>query len=192
MGIQNSISKILETEENSQTKHKIPIYLNPNSMNPMENNDANIKKEQINMNNTQKQPKINADFNQRSEQYNPFSQNEFDINNQIMPQQDESNNSINIINQNNPNVQQQSFFEINPQIINNNDMMNINSPISQIMLQHQFLAIQRMKHQMVLAQIVNSHPQINNILNIKIPDGEIDNPENSSKPINQDKQQLRC
>ena len=90
---------------------------------------------------------------------------------------DGTNNSNDLINQNNPNMQQQSFYEINPQIINNNDMMNINS-ITQILLQHQFLALQRMKHQMILAQIANSQPQMNNILNNKVQDGEINDLEN--------------
>ena len=76
-------------------------------------------------------------------------------------------------------MQQQSFYQINPQIINNNEMMNINS-ITQILLQHQFLALQRMKHQMILAQIANSQPQMNNIiLNDKVQDGEINDLENS-------------
>ena len=56
-------------------------------------------------------------------------------------------------------------------------MMNINS-ITQILLQHQFLALQRMKHQMILAQIANSQPQMNNILNNKVQDGEINDLEN--------------
>ena len=131
------------------------------------------------MNNPQRQPKINSSINQSSEQYNPLSQKEIDIYNQTIPQQDGTNNSNDLISQNNPNMQQQSFYEINPQIINNNEMMNINS-ITQILLQHQFLALQRMKHQMILAQIANSQPQMNNIiLNDKVQDGEINDLENS-------------
>ena len=144
----------------------------------MGNTDENLIKRQINVNNPQRQPKINSSINQRSEQYNPLSQKEIDINNQTIPQQDGSNNSNDLINQNNPNMQQQSFYQINPQIINNNDMMNINS-ITQILLQHQFLALQRMKHQMILAQIANSQPQMNNILNYQVQDGEINDLENS-------------
>ena len=144
----------------------------------MGNTNDNLIKRQINVNNPQRQPKINSSINQRSEQYNPLSQKEIDINNQTIPQQDGSNNSNDLINQNNPNMQQQSFYQINPQIINNNDMMNINS-ITQILLQHQFLALQRMKHQMILAQIANSQPQMNNILNYQVQDGEINDLENS-------------
>ena len=145
----------------------------------MGNTDENLLKRQINVNNPQRQPKINSSINQSSEQYIPLSQKEIDINNQTVPQQDGSNNSNDLINQNNPNMQQQSFYQINPQIINNNDMMNINS-ITQILLQHQFLALQRMKHQMILAQIANSQPQMNNIiLNDKVQDGEINDLENS-------------
>ena len=144
----------------------------------MGNTDENLIKRKIDANNPQRQPKINSSIDQRSEQYNPLSQKEIDINNQTIPQQDESNNSIDLINQNNPNMQQQSFYQINPQIINNNDMMNINS-ITQILLQHQFLALQRMKHQMILAQIANSQPQTNNILNYQVQDGEINDLENS-------------
>ena len=145
----------------------------------MGNTDENLIKKQINANNSQRQPKINSSINQSSEQYNSLSQKEIDINNQTVPQQDGSNNSNDLINQNNPNMQQQSFYEINPQIINNNDMMNINS-ITQILLQHQFLALQRMKHQMILAQIANSQPQMNNIiLHDKVQDGEINDLENS-------------
>ena len=145
----------------------------------MGNTDENLLKRQINVNNPQKQPKINSSIDQRSEQYNPLSQKEIDIYNQTIPQQDGTNNSNDLINQNNPNMQQQSFYQINPQIINNNDMMNINS-ITQILLQHQFLALQRMKHQMILAQIANSQPQMNNIiLNDKVQDGEINDLENS-------------
>ena len=144
----------------------------------MGNTDENVIKRQIDANNPQRQPKINSSINQRSEQYNPLSQKEININNQTIPQQDGSNNSNDLINQNNPNMQQQSFYQINPQIINNNDMMNINS-ITQILLQHQFLALQRMKHQMILAQIANSQPQTNNILNYQVQDGEINDLENS-------------
>ena len=144
----------------------------------MGNTNDNLIKRQINVNNPQRQPKINSSINQSSEQYNPLSQKEIDINNQTVPQQDGSNNSNDLINQNNPNIQQQSFYQINPQIINNNDMMNINS-ITQILLQHQFLALQRMKHQMILAQIANSQPQMNNILNYQVQDGEINDLENS-------------
>ena len=145
----------------------------------MGNTDENLIKRQINVNNPQRQPKINSSIDQRSEQYNPLSQKEIDINNQTIPQQDGTNNSNDLINQNNPNMQQQSFYQINPQIINNNDdMMNINS-ITQILLQHQFLALQRMKHQMILAQIANSQPQMNIILNNKVEDGEINDLENS-------------
>ena len=144
----------------------------------MGNTDENLIKRQINVNNPQRQPKINSSINQRSEQYNPLSQKEIDINNQTIPQQDGTNNSNDLINQNNPNMQQQPFYQINPQIINNNDMMNINS-ITQILLQHQFLALQRMKHQMILAQIANSQPQMNNILNYQVQDGEINDLENS-------------
>ena len=57
-------------------------------------------------------------------------------------------------------------------------MININS-ITQIMLQHQFLALPRMQHQVIIAQIANNQPQINNILNINVQDGEKDDPENS-------------
>ena len=145
----------------------------------MGNTNDNLIKRQINVNNPQRQPKINSSINQSSEQYNPLSQKEIDINNQTIPQQDGTNNSNDLINQNNPNMQQQSFYQINPQIINNNEMMNINS-ITQILLQHQFLALQRMKHQMILAQIANSQPQMNNIiLNDKVQDGEINDLENS-------------
>ena len=145
----------------------------------MGNTDENLLKRQINVNNPQKQPKINSSIDQSSEQYNPLSQKEIDIYNQTIPQQDGTNNSNDLINQNNPNMQQQPFYQINPQIINNNDMMNINS-ITQILLQHQFLALQRMKHQMILAQIANSQPQMNNIiLNDKVQDGEINDLENS-------------
>ena len=144
----------------------------------MGNTDENLIKRQINANNPQRQPKINSSINQSSEQYNPLSQKEIDIYNQTIPQQDGTNNSNDLINQNNPNMQQQSFYQINPQIINNNDMMNINS-ITQILLQHQFLALQRMKHQMILAQIANSQPQMNNILNYQVQDGEINDLENS-------------
>ena len=145
----------------------------------MGNTNDNLIKRQINLNNPQRQPKINSSINQSSEQYNPLSQKEIDIYNQTIPQQDGTNNSNDLINQNNPNMQQQSFYQINPQIINNNDMMNINS-ITQILLQHQFLALQRMKHQMILAQIANSQPQMNNIiLNDKVQDGEINDLENS-------------
>ena len=144
----------------------------------MGNTDENLLKRQINVNNPQKQPKINSSIDQSSEQYNPLSQKEIDIYNQTIPQQDGTNNSNDLINQNNPNMQQQSFYQINPQIINNNDMMNINS-ITQILLQHQFLALQRMKHQMILAQIANSQPQMNIILNNKVEDGEINDLENS-------------
>ena len=144
----------------------------------MGNTNDNLIKRQINVNNPQRQPKINSSINQSSEQYNSLSQKEIDINNQTIPQQDGSNNSNDLINQNNPNMQQQSFYQINPQIINNNDMMNINS-ITQILLQHQFLALQRMKHQMILAQIANSQPQMNNILNYQVQDGEINDLENS-------------
>ena len=145
----------------------------------MGNTDENLIKRQINVNNPQRQPKINSSIDQRSEQYNPLSQKEIDIYNQTIPQQDGTNNSNDLINQNNPNMQQQSFYQINPQIINNNDMMNINS-ITQILLQHQFLALQRMKHQIILAQIANSQPQMNNIiLNDKVQDGEINDLENS-------------
>ena len=145
----------------------------------MGNTDENLIKRQINVNNPQKQPKINSSIDQRSEQYNPLSQKEIDIYNQTIPQEDGTNNSNDLINQNNPNMQQQSFYQINPQIINNNDMMNINS-ITQILLQHQFLALQRMKHQMILAQIANSQPQMNNIiLNDNVQDGEINDLENS-------------
>ena len=144
----------------------------------MGNTDENLIKRQIDANNPQRQPKINSSINQSSEQYNPLSLKEIDINNQTIPQQDGSNNSNDLINQNNPNMQQQSFYQINPQIINNNDMMNINS-ITQILLQHQFLALQRMKHQMILAQIANSQPQTNNILNYQVQDGEINDLENS-------------
>ena len=145
----------------------------------MGNTNDNLIKRQIDANNPQRQPKINSSINQSSEQYNPLSQKEIDIYNQTIPQQDGTNNSNDLINQNNPNMQQQSFYEINPQIINNNDMMNINS-ITQILLQHQFLALQRMKHQMILAQIANSQPQMNNIiLNDKVQDGEINDLENS-------------
>ena len=144
----------------------------------MGNTNDNLIKRQINVNNPQRQPKINSSINQRSEQYNPLSQKEIDIYNQTIPQQDGTNNSNDLINQNNPNMQQQSFYQINPQIINNNEMMNINS-ITQILLQHQFLALQRMKHQMILAQIANSQPQTNNILNYQVQDGEINDLENS-------------
>ena len=145
----------------------------------MGNTDENLIKRQIDANNPQRQPKINSSIDQRSEQYNPLSQKEIDIYNQTIPQQDGTNNSNDLINQNNPNMQQQSFYQINPQIINNNDdMMNINS-ITQILLQHQFLALQRMKNQMILAQIANSQPQMNIILNNKVEDGEINDLENS-------------
>ena len=145
----------------------------------MGNTDENLIKRQIDANNPQRQPEINSSINQSSEQYNPLSQKEIDIYNQTIPQQDGTNNSNDLINQNNPNMQQQPFYQINPQIINNNDdMMNINS-ITQILLQHQFLALQRMKHQMILAQIANSQPQMNNILNNKVQDGEINDLENS-------------
>ena len=145
----------------------------------MGNTNDNLIKRQINVNNPQRQPKINSSINQSSEQYNPLSQKEIDIYNQTIPQQDGTNNSNDLISQNNPNMQQQSFYQINPQIINNNEMMNINS-ITQILLQHQFLALQRMKHQMILAQIANSQPQMNNIiLNDKVQDGEINDLENS-------------
>ena len=146
----------------------------------MGNTDENLIKRQIDANNPQRQPEINSSINQSSEQYNPLSQKEIDIYNQTIPQQDGTNNSNDLINQNNPNMQQQPFYQINPQIINNNDdMMNINS-ITQILLQHQFLALQRMKHQMILAQIANSQPQMNNIiLNDKVQDGEINDLENS-------------
>ena len=144
----------------------------------MGNTNDNLIKRQIDANNPQRQPKINSSINQSSEQYNSLSQKEIDINNQTVPQQDGSNNSNDLINQNNPNMQQQSFYQINPQIINNNDIKNINS-ITQILLQHQFLALQRMKHQMILAQIANSQPQMNIILNNKVEDGEINDLENS-------------
>ena len=144
----------------------------------MGNTNDNLIKRQINVNNPQRQPKINSSINQSSEQYNPLSQKEIDIYNQTIPQQDGTNNSNDLINQNNPNMQQQSFYQINPQIINNNEMLNINS-ITQILLQHQFLALQRMKHQMILAQIANSQPQMNNILNYQVQDGEINDLENS-------------
>ena len=144
----------------------------------MGNTNDNLIKRQINVNNPQRQPKINSSIDQSSEQYNSLSQKEIDINNQTIPQQDGSNNSNDLINQNNPNMQQQSFYQINPQIINNNDMMNINS-ITQILLQHQFLALQRMKHQMILAQIANSQPQMNNIILNDVQDGEINDLENS-------------
>ena len=70
----------------------------------MGNTNDNLIKRQINVNNPQRQPKINSSINQSSEQYNPLSQKEIDIYNQTIPQQDGTNNSNDLINQNNPNM----------------------------------------------------------------------------------------
>ena len=125
-GVQNPIFKIFQNQQNSQQKVQNPNVLNPNSLNPIQipnnpsvNNGINSMQGPNNIINPQ-QPIINAGINQMPGQYNPIGQMGFGINNQIIPQQGGSNNQVGMINQINPNIQQQPINPINPQIIGNN------------------------------------------------------------------------
>ena len=91
-----------------------------------------------------------------------------------------------MINQINPNIQQQPINPINPQIIGNNGM--VNNTMQQLM-QQQLIAQQNLQQQMIAAQIANKQAQINNILNNMGQGAGINNPVNSSNPINQSQQQ---
>ena len=194
-GVQNPIFKIFQNQQNSQQKVQNPNVLNPNSLNPIQignnpsvNNGINSMQGPNNIINPQ-QPIINAGINQMPGQYNPIGQMGFGINNQIIPQQGGSNNQVGMINQINPNIQQQPINPINPQIIGNNGMINNNNNTMQQLMQQQLIAQQNLQQQMIAAQIANKQAQINNILNNMGQGAGINNPVNSSNPINQSQQQ---